>query len=1347
MNTTMILIFILLGLVALAEGSGGGETTATFSCSALAHLLEKHHHGSGSSAATSSGSGHEEIDPLLQCLSDSCTASPEEADHCLKRITFPEHDLELCEMDVCLCYNGGDVDSWDCLQQECRRPCEKCECAATDSGGAGSINCEGARRICKANVYKKVLDMMFGFGGCNETRECLGKSQEEKHCHDLYHDCTTDEQDKACTSSLAVEEVIYGPRLSCVLESCEDVGGHHSHPYNILILTAMIALGNLCRYFGGSFPLKYLPYTVQVFLIGAGWGFMCENITSLKEYGELGNIDPHLMFYIFLPILIFESAFATDFHVFKKVKLHCIILAGPGLIICSGLTALCAKFIFTEYKWNTVTCLLFGCMLSATDPVAVVALLKELGAAPTISQLIEGESLLNDGTAIVFFNLFEAGVAKGEVKEGMGEIILIMIKVAGGGAVLGWVVGIIVKNCIKRVFNDPEIEITLTLVAAYATFFCAEAYLYVSGVLGLVVMGMYLAYHSHVISPEVEHSLHHFWEIIVYIGNTMIFAIAGIVISEKAFEQINGYDFYYLLINYLLLNLIRGFSLFLLRPLMNFKGTYQLDWRNGLLCTWGGLRGAVGLALALIVAGDEKIACYSVGNEELKFLGGRFLFHVAGIVILTLCVNGVTTGMLVSKLGLGEVAEDRKRAMHRTYGDLVKYIDDDLYEMRRQPVFRDANWTAVKSQVHKGLQDAHNKNRYEPFENPEAMHDACLHYYELYAHAVEHEYEGGTMLPSSLRRLLSYLDDVKWNAEEHNDYQMVGSHRLESEFRLSWFDNSMPNGQNKRWQHAFDIGIGFLQIHEAILKSIDGVCYSPQGSNQVKSHCKTVRKETIVLLERFSNQKPEIAMALTSRNAARTVLNRARNFAKLQDTKGKIAPNDRALLTGMLETNMRRVMHMPITLRPEENEKTLVDVCPWYTAHGPSHVVLRGRYGSRHFNTGDNVIGRSDGHQCFVILAGVVRVHIGNRAENFGPGYTAGLMSVLTGQTGKYSEVFAETPTEVAIFEATSIREQCAHREFAAAIWDDCCKSVARKVMSCLPSFREWSHVKIKNFVSTGRRYPVAPSEAYPTAVPQDSVPVLITGEYKDVLQGRESGTGPCFVPPSLSAALFTTSSVLFVIGNPLTASEKARKYWAKIRNKIFTVRAIACLQGHDAGLRAVKEVLEGRITSLFPKAQAEMAIAQQQPLSVQGSQSEPSVAPSQSVAPKSPSTVAVASPMSVNGNHNNYSVVSDAPNGKMKSSRSKNRNSSRKYRPISPSYGGYDLTDLTQSFPDMNENTPWFSQTEKPHRSRQSSHRNGSPSNGSRSFDDNLGTPLLDHSPNPLAHRTQSDDFLDLRG
>ena len=773
---------------------------------------------------------------------------------------------------------------------------------------------------------------------------------------------------------------------------------------------------------------------------------------------------------------------------------------------------------------------------------------------------------------------------------------------------------------------------------------------------------------------------------------------------------------------------------------MNF-GTYQLDWRNGLLCTWGGLRGAVGLALALIVAGDEKIACYSVQDSQLKFLGGRFLFHVAGIVILTLCVNGVTTGFLVGKLGLGRIPDDRKRAMQRTYGALIKYIDDDLYEMRRQPVFRDANWSAVKTQVHKDLVDAHNKNSYEAFENPEPMHDACLHYYKLYHYAVSHEYEAGTMLPSSLRRLESYLDDVE-SASAHRDFQMVRSFRIESEFRLSWLDNVLPGGQDRRWQHAFDIGIGFLQVHEYILKNIDGVCYSPPGSNHVKSHCKTVRKETIVLLERFSNQKPDIAMALTSRNAARMVLNKTRNFAKQQDRTGKIEPADRALLTEMLETNMRRVRHMPITLRPEDSEKTLVDVCPWYAAYGPAHAVLRGRYRASHLNTGESVIGKDDGHRCFVILAGVVRVHIGNRAENFGPGYTAGLMSVLTGQTGKYSEVFAETPTAVAVFEASSIRDQCVHREFAAAIWDDCCKTTARKVMSCLPSFREWSHVKIKNFVSTGRRYPVAPSEAYPTAVPQDSVPILVTGEYKDVLQGRESGTGPCFVPPSLSAALFTTSSVLFVVGNPLTASEKARKYWAKIRNKIFTVRAIACLQGHDAGLKAVREVLEGRITSLFPKAQAEMAIAQQQAVSIA---SESSVTPS--VVPKSPSTVAVASPLSVNGNGNgNYSVITDASNGKMKSTRSKNRNS-RKYRSISP---GYDLTDLTASFPDMNENTPWFSQTEKnsnAHRSRQSN-KNGSPSNGSRSHDDTLGTPLLDHSPNPLSgpYRTQSDDFLDLR-
>ena len=123
-----------------------------------------------------------------------------------------------------------------------------------------------------------------------------------------------------------------------------------------------------------------IPYTVLLMVVGLVIGALSEitAMSFLKEYTTLATIDPHLMLFIFLPTLIFESAFVMDVHTFRKTIGQAIVLAGPGLLLCSSLTSIMARFVF-PYGWTWVECFTFGTILSATDPVAVVALLKELG--------------------------------------------------------------------------------------------------------------------------------------------------------------------------------------------------------------------------------------------------------------------------------------------------------------------------------------------------------------------------------------------------------------------------------------------------------------------------------------------------------------------------------------------------------------------------------------------------------------------------------------------------------------------------------------------------------------------------------------------------------------------------------------------------------------------------------------------------------------------------------------------------------------------------------------------------------------------------------------------------------
>ena len=121
-----------------------------------------------------------------------------------------------------------------------------------------------------------------------------------------------------------------------------------------------------------------LPYTVILMVVGLLIGLASNSSSVLDNYTKIANINPHLMLLIFLPTLIFESAFIMDVHTFKKTVFQALVLACPGLIITTALTAIMARYIFS-YDWSWVTAVLFGAIFSATDPVAVVALLKDLG--------------------------------------------------------------------------------------------------------------------------------------------------------------------------------------------------------------------------------------------------------------------------------------------------------------------------------------------------------------------------------------------------------------------------------------------------------------------------------------------------------------------------------------------------------------------------------------------------------------------------------------------------------------------------------------------------------------------------------------------------------------------------------------------------------------------------------------------------------------------------------------------------------------------------------------------------------------------------------------------------------
>ena len=428
--------------------------------------------------------------------------------------------------------------------------------------------------------------------------------------------------------------------------------GSHDYLYGLFFLIVALVIGAATRHFLQRIPL---PFTVLLLLIGLAmgalnraygphggqyegehaahveglWGKFVDTLSGAITWG--GNLDGHLILYVFLPILIFEAGFALDVHTFKKSFFNAFYLAGPGIVTATVMTGVAFWGLIQIFggdggvlsEWNSeagafiwLSSMLFGAVVSATDPVAVVALLKELGASKKLGTLIEGESLLNDGTAIVAFVLLIGVVTGAEVFTGTGDFIgtaaIGFGKIGAAGGLIGVFLGLIAILWVRKVFNDPMIEITVVLVTSYAVFFICEHFFHVSGVLGLVALGIVMAGIGRTrISPEVEHFMHEFWELIAFVANVIIFIVVGVVIAQNA--NPTGMDFLILGLVYVGIHLVRAINMGTFYPLMKKTG-YGLPGKDAIVVWWGALRGAIGLALALVVYTEHFRYEFTVEN-------------------------------------------------------------------------------------------------------------------------------------------------------------------------------------------------------------------------------------------------------------------------------------------------------------------------------------------------------------------------------------------------------------------------------------------------------------------------------------------------------------------------------------------------------------------------------------------------------------------------------------------------------------------------------------------------------------------------------------------------------------
>jgi len=436
-------------------------------------------------------------------------------------------------------------------------------------------------------------------------------------------------------------------------ESYNGTGTHHGEGHStkifepVLFFVVIYFLSGVAQQSSSFLPVD-IPHSVQLFLLGACLTFLGRWAGKDTEFGrtidDFEKVDPHVIFYVFLPALLYEDSSGVKWHAMKKVLGSSIVLAIPGVILNTVLTGALIKFIFEgvfhDAHWPWTWSFLLASTLSATDPVAVVGALHSLAAPDKLSLLISGESLLNDGSAMVLFQLF-LDAASGKRRFEWGYSLLFFVRLALGGPICGYLIGVLATPLLKRT-SKFDVEVLVLIVCVFGSFFVAEhGKLHVSGVLAVVTFGFFqAAAGQYSLQRETAHNHHVVFNFLALLSNEAIFVKAGVVGSTFFFQDTDVQDWVQLGVLYVIIHVTRAFVVLVSMPFLTHMG-YGLTWKEALVCVLSGLRGAVGLAMALLVYYDPQAA------EHQKM---KVKFHVSGIVMLTLLINGVFITPIYKKL-------------------------------------------------------------------------------------------------------------------------------------------------------------------------------------------------------------------------------------------------------------------------------------------------------------------------------------------------------------------------------------------------------------------------------------------------------------------------------------------------------------------------------------------------------------------------------------------------------------------------------------------------------------------------------------------------------------------------
>lgn len=431
-----------------------------------------------------------------------------------------------------------------------------------------------------------------------------------------------------------------------------------------------------------------IPYTVLLVIAGSG----LVPLSQMEFFSFISSFEltPELLFFVFLPILIFESAYNMNIRSVTDNFYSIGLLAVVGMIVSTVFIGVVGHYVFkmAGFEVPMLVLLLFGAIISSTDPVAVLSLFKDYGAPKRLTLIFEGESLFNDATGFAAFLAVLDLLIKGfhgyeSVVTALTSFTMMLL----GGIVFGLIMGFLFAKLIEWVKGYEHLEITLTLLVAHITFTLAELIsehlvilgqeIRLSSIIATLIASMVIGnFGRYKMSPHVEEYMERFWSYFAFLTNSIVFILMGLLFAHLSISINVAILPIFLAILVVLVG--RAVSVYPILGLLNLSDKEEpipLNWMH--LLSWGSLRGSLAVIMVLLIPDNLTIEGWTFDFTVKQFVSALTI----GSIYFTLLVKATTIGKVMRRLGIDALTDEETVSYFKSKAIIYHEILNKLKEL------------------------------------------------------------------------------------------------------------------------------------------------------------------------------------------------------------------------------------------------------------------------------------------------------------------------------------------------------------------------------------------------------------------------------------------------------------------------------------------------------------------------------------------------------------------------------------------------------------------------------------------------------------------------------------------